>query len=53
MALEFRQAPDAVRRQAENLRAPIAELLARLERKPPLMVATCARGSSAHAASFG
>jgi glucosamine--fructose-6-phosphate aminotransferase (isomerizing) len=53
MALEFRQAPDAVRRQAENLRAPIAELLARLKRKPPVMVASCARGSSAHAATFG
>ncbi len=53
MAVEFRQATDAVRRQAESLRAPIADLAARLRRKPPLMVATCARGSSAHAATFG
>jgi glutamine---fructose-6-phosphate transaminase (isomerizing) len=34
------------------LAAPLAELVARLERRPPLLVVTSARGSSAHAATF-
>jgi glucosamine--fructose-6-phosphate aminotransferase (isomerizing) len=53
MAAEFREAPAVVRRQAEVLAKPIAALVARLERKPPAVVVTCARGSSAHAATFG
>jgi glucosamine--fructose-6-phosphate aminotransferase (isomerizing) len=53
MAKEFRQAPDVVRRQAQALAAPVAELAARLKRRPPAVVVTCARGSSAHAATFG
>jgi glucosamine--fructose-6-phosphate aminotransferase (isomerizing) len=53
MEAEFREAPTVVRRQAETLRAPVAELLARIKRKPPYFVVTCARGSSAHAATFG
>jgi glucosamine--fructose-6-phosphate aminotransferase (isomerizing) len=53
MATEFRQAPDVVRRQAQALAAPVAELAARLKRRPPDVVVTCARGSSAHAATFG
>jgi glucosamine--fructose-6-phosphate aminotransferase (isomerizing) len=53
MEAEFREAPAVVRRQAQALRAPIAELLARIKRKPPDFVVTCARGSSAHAATFG
>lgn len=52
MAAEFREAPAAVRRQAHDLARPVAELVARLERKPPQVVLTCARGSSAHAATF-
>src|SRR5262245_59456328 len=52
MALEFREAPEIVRRQADALQAPIAELATRLARKPPAVVVTCARGSSAHAATF-
>src|SRR5712691_11193824 len=52
MAAEFREAPDAVRRQAHDLARAVAELVARLERKPPHVVLTCARGSSAHAATF-
>ena len=39
------------RRQA--LSEPMAMLLARLGRTPPGLVVTCARGSSAHAATFG
>lgn len=52
MATEFREAPDVVRRQAQALAAPVAELVARLKRRPPNVVVTCARGSSAHAATF-
>jgi glutamine---fructose-6-phosphate transaminase (isomerizing) len=53
MAVELREAPDAVQRQAHCLAAPIRELVGRLERKPPQFVLTCARGTSAHAATFG
>src|SRR5438046_191272 len=53
MADEFHQAPQAVERQAQSLARPLAELLARLERRPPQVVVTCARGSSGHAATFG
>lgn len=53
MATEFRQASDVVRRQAQVLAAPLSELTERLRRRPPDVVVTCARGSSAHAATFG
>jgi glucosamine--fructose-6-phosphate aminotransferase (isomerizing) len=53
MEAEFREAPAVVHRQAQALRAPVAELLARIRSKPPDFVVTCARGSSAHAATFG
>ncbi|MEA2983983.1 MAG: hypothetical protein QOD94_237 [Alphaproteobacteria bacterium] len=53
MATEFREAPEVVLRQGEALAAPLAELAARLKRRPPDVVVTCARGSSAHAATFG
>ncbi len=53
MLSEIREAPEAVRRQSEAL-APILSVLAdRLQRRPPQVVVTCARGSSAHAATFG
>ena len=52
MAAEIGEAPDAVRRQAEGLSAPIGELVAALKRRPPQVVVTCARGSSGHAATF-
>ena len=52
MADELCQAPEAVRRQAELLAAPLATLAARLRQRPPALVVTCARGSSAHAATF-
>ena len=50
---EWRESADAVRRQHDALKAPVAELLRRIERHPPNVVLTCARGSSAHAATFG
>jgi glutamine---fructose-6-phosphate transaminase (isomerizing) len=52
MAGELREAPDAVLRQAQLLAAPLAALAARLRQHPPRVVVTCARGSSAHAATF-
>jgi glucosamine--fructose-6-phosphate aminotransferase (isomerizing) len=50
---ELREAPDVVRRQARLLDEAVAELAARLRSAPPRLVVTCARGSSAHAATFG
>ena len=52
MAAEIEEAPEAVRRQHEVLKAPLAELVAALKRRPPAVVVTCARGSSGHAATF-
>lgn len=50
--LEFREAPGAVREQQQTLATPLASLVRRLTRQPPRFVMTCARGSSAHAATF-
>ena len=50
---DWQTGPDAVRRQGAALQAPLAELLRRVRRTPPNFVLTCARGSSAHAATFG
>ncbi len=52
LAAELREAPDAVRRQADDIAAPLADLMARLAARPPAFVVTCGRGSSAHAATF-
>ncbi len=52
MAAELREAPAAVRRQGDSLAGPLTELAARLAGRPPDVVVTCARGSSAHAAAF-
>ena len=53
MEAEWQESPDAVRRQAHTLQAPLAELLRRIRGHPPNFVLTCARGSSAHSATFG
>jgi glutamine---fructose-6-phosphate transaminase (isomerizing) len=53
MEAEWQKSPDSVRGQPKALAAPLAELVRRLKRKPPSFVVTCARGSSAHAATFG
>src|SRR6187200_1485337 len=53
ISAEFRQAPDAVRRQAVSLAQPLRELIGFLRKRRPQVVVTCARGSSAHAATFG
>jgi glutamine---fructose-6-phosphate transaminase (isomerizing) len=49
---ELREAAAAVERQARTLAEPLAALLKRLARRRPAVVVTCARGSSAHAATF-
>jgi glutamine---fructose-6-phosphate transaminase (isomerizing) len=51
-AAELHEAPEVVARQGRELAAPLAELLACLVRRPPGFAVTCARGSSAHAATF-
>ena len=52
MASELEDAPEAVRRQEASGRA-VHDLIERCRRHPPQLVVTCARGSSAHAATFG
>ena len=53
MAAEIQAAPDVVAQQQAKLMQPMADLVAQLRRRPPDVVVTCARGSSAHAATFG
>jgi glucosamine--fructose-6-phosphate aminotransferase (isomerizing) len=53
MVAELEAAAEAVKRQEQLLPGSLAPLAARLRRKPPQVVVTCGRGSSAHAASFG
>jgi len=52
MAEELGEAPLAILRQGQQLAKPLATLVARLTHRPPQVVVTCARGSSAHAAAF-
>jgi glutamine---fructose-6-phosphate transaminase (isomerizing) len=52
MVTELQEAPDAVRRQADTLSGPLAALVSWSQRTKPALVVTCARGSSAHAATF-
>lgn len=53
MHRELLEAAPAVLRQFEILSEPLAALVKRLESRRPNVVVTCARGSSAHAATFG
>ena len=53
MADEIEEAPAILSRQAVELARPLGHLLPNLHRLKPSVVATCARGSSAHAATFG
>ena len=52
MAREVEATPEVVAHQERGLAQPVAELVARLRRRPPNVVVTCARGSSGHAATF-
>ena len=53
METEWQESPDAVRRQRRGARRSAGRAPAALRRDPPNFVLTCARGSSAHAATFG
>jgi glucosamine--fructose-6-phosphate aminotransferase (isomerizing) len=53
MVQELSEAPAVVLRQEQALTRPLAELVQRLKQRPPQVVVTIARGSSAHAAAFG
>lgn len=52
MAQELGEASRVLGGQPQELTRPLAELAGRLKRRPPQLVMTCARGSSAHAATF-
>ncbi len=52
MAAEIKEAPEAVARQEQSLAGPLRALVRRLKSRPPRVVVTSARGSSAHAAAF-
>ena len=52
MENDLQEVAAAVERQTQSLAAPLSELMARLDRHGPEGVVTCARGSSAHAATF-
>jgi glucosamine--fructose-6-phosphate aminotransferase (isomerizing) len=51
MAAELLEAADAVRRQ-NSASEPLLDLIGRLRDRPPRLVVTCGRGSSAHAGTF-
>jgi glutamine---fructose-6-phosphate transaminase (isomerizing) len=53
MAREIRATPGVLEQQKDGLADPLQHVLVRLRRRPPAVVVTCARGSSAHAATFG
>src|SRR5215831_8196508 len=53
MEQEIGEAPDAVAGQERVLARPLKEVAERLARMDPRVIVTCARGSSAHAATFG
>ena len=52
MENDLREVATAVERQTQSLGAPLSRLMAQLDRHRPDVVVTCARGSSAHAATF-
>lgn len=53
LATEAAEAPEAVRAAIAANAGPLAALARRLVASPPTFVATCARGSSDHAATYG
>ncbi|KAF0116223.1 MAG: putative phosphosugar isomerase [Hyphomonadaceae bacterium] len=52
MYQELRECGDVCTRILAQNQAVIRELVARLKKRPPSIIVTCARGSSDHAASF-
>jgi glucosamine--fructose-6-phosphate aminotransferase (isomerizing) len=53
LAAEWREAPEVLRRQRDALEGPLATLIGAVRRIAPRLIVTCARGSSAHAATYG
>src|SRR5690242_15807010 len=53
LAAEWREAPAVLRRQDEVLPHPVSALIHHLQTRAPRLIVTCARGSSAHAATYG
>src|SRR5215471_9690315 len=53
MAREIYATAAVVERQKDALSCSLRDLLVHLRRRPPAVMVTCARGSSAHAATFG
>lgn len=53
LAAEWREAPAVLLRQEELLPHPVSALVDHLHARAPRLVVTCARGSSAHAATYG
>jgi glucosamine--fructose-6-phosphate aminotransferase (isomerizing) len=53
MHQEIHATPEIVALQENALAQPLTQLVAHLRRQPPNCVVTCARGSSAHAATLG
>jgi glutamine---fructose-6-phosphate transaminase (isomerizing) len=53
MEREIGEAPHAIARQEQGLTGAVDALASRLKRRPIRIAVTCARGSSAHAATFG
>ena len=52
MESDLQEVAAAVGRQMQSLAAPLSRLIERLAHRRPAVVVTCARGSSAHAATF-
>lgn len=52
MRRELNEAAGVVQEQLLDLKRPIAALIEQIAQRPPRVLVTCARGSSAHAATF-
>jgi glucosamine--fructose-6-phosphate aminotransferase (isomerizing) len=53
LGAESREVPAVLERQGQVLVRQITDLVGTLRRRPPQVIVTCGRGSSAHAATFG
>jgi glucosamine--fructose-6-phosphate aminotransferase (isomerizing) len=53
IALDAREAAAGARRQIATCSGVFGELARRMQARPPTLIATCARGSSDHAATYG
>jgi len=53
MARDISETPSIIERQDPALARALRDVLAPIRRRPPGIIVSCARGSSAHAATFG